>query len=51
MTEYEKIMIELEVVSTIAFADGNSFEEKIYNAMNVLRSQAKRELEKEKENK
>ena len=48
MTEYEKIMIELDVVRTIAFADGDSIEEKIYNAIDVLRTQVKRELEKEK---
>jgi len=47
MTEYEKIMIELEVVRTIAFADGDSMKEKIYNAIDILKSRARRALEED----
>lgn len=50
MTKYEKIMLELDVVKTIAYAEGDSFTEKIHNAICVLEDYAKREKEKEQYN-
>ena len=48
MTREEMLTIEIEVVRTIAFADGDTIEEKIYNALDVLKSRLKQEQRKTK---
>jgi len=51
MTRYETIMIELEVIRLIAFSEGNSIDEKMYNAIDKLKSELKRTRQKELVNK
>lgn len=51
MTRYEAIMIELEVIRLIAFSEGDSIEEKMYNAIDRLKGELKRTRQKELVNK
>lgn len=51
MTRYEAIMIELEVIRLITFSEGNSIDEKMYNAIDKLKSELKRTRQKELVNK
>lgn len=43
MTDCEKTMIEIDVLNKILFAEGDTIEEKICNAISALKARAKRE--------